>query len=63
MVRDRAVGAMTIVSVPLTLCVGFDVSVTLAVMGALPAAVGMPLTVQPVRVKPAGNVPEVMEQA
>jgi hypothetical protein len=57
-----AAAAITIVSFALALCCGLPASVTLTVTAELPAAVGVPLTVQPVSVKPAGNVPEI-EQA
>jgi len=45
----------------LTFWAGLPASVTLTVTGDEPAAVGVPLTVQPVSVRPAGNVP-VIEQ-
>jgi hypothetical protein len=48
---------------PLTLCCGFELSVTLTVRFVVPAAVGVPLTVHPVSVRPAGNVPAVIVQA
>ena len=51
---------MTIVSFALAFCVGLPESVTLTVIGDEPAVVGVPLTVQPPRLNPAGNVP-VME--
>ena len=47
---------------PLTLCCGFELSVTLTVRFVVTAAVGVPLTVHPVSVKPAGNVPAVIVQ-
>ena len=48
---------------PLTLCCGFDASVAWMVMSEVPAVVGVPLTVQPVSVRPAGKVPLVTVQA
>ena len=54
-------GAIVIVSLPLVLCAGLPESVTFTVIVELPAAVGVPLTVHPVRVSPAGSVP-VIEQ-
>jgi hypothetical protein len=56
----NAAGAMTIVSFALAFCVGLPESVTLTVIGDEPAVVGVPLTVQPLRLNPAGNAP-VME--
>ena len=47
---------------PLTLCFGFELSVTLTVRFAVPATVGVPLTVHPLSVKPAGSVPVVTLQ-
>jgi hypothetical protein len=52
-------GAMTIVSGWLTFCAGLPESVTFTVIGDEPAAVGVPLTVQPVRVRPAGSAPVI----
>ena len=48
---------------PVVLCCGFEASVTFTVMFEVPAAVGVPLTVQPVRVRPAGRTPDVIVQA
>ena len=48
---------------PLALCCGFELSVTLTVRFVVPATVGVPLTVHPVSVNPAGNVPAVIVQA
>lgn len=48
------------VSVLLALCVGLPESVTVTVTVVEPAVVGVPLTVQPFRINPAGSVP-VME--
>ena len=48
---------------PLTLCCGFDASVAWMVMFDVPAVVGVPLTVQPVSVRPAGSAPPVTVQA
>jgi hypothetical protein len=47
---------------PLALCCGFELSVTPIVRFVVPATVGVPLTVHPVNVKPAGNVPAVIVQ-
>ena len=63
LVMVSAAGAMTMVSFWLAFCAGLPESVTCTVIGELPAAVGVPLTVHPVSVSPAGSVPEVMEQA
>jgi hypothetical protein len=62
-VMFRALGAITIVSFALMLCVGLLESVTFTVTVELPAAVGIPLTAQPVRLIPAGSVPAVIEHA
>ena len=53
----KAAGAITMVSFALAFCVGLPESVTLTVIGDEPCVVGVPLTVQPVRLKPAGNAP------
>jgi hypothetical protein len=53
---------MTIVSGPVVDWVGDSESVTFTVMVELPAAVGVPLTAQPLMLKPAGSVPAVMVQ-
>lgn len=58
-VSTSVAGAMTIVWFELTFCAGLPESVTLTVTGDEPAAVGVPLTVQPVSVMPAGNVPVI----
>lgn len=58
----NAAGAMTMVSAALTFCAGLPESVTFTVISDEPLAVGVPLTVHPVRVRPAGSAP-VMEQA
>jgi len=57
-------GRIVRLSGPLVLCCGDELSVTLTVRFAIPAAVGVPLTVQvlDVKVKPAGSVPPVIEQ-
>ena len=49
---------------PVVVCCGLEVSVTFTVMFEVPAAVGVPLTVQPagVRVNPAGRTPDVIVQ-
>jgi len=57
----KAAGAITIVSAWFAFCAGLPESVTFTVMGDEPAVVGVPLTVQPARAKPAGKVP-VIEQ-
>jgi len=56
-------GAMVRLIGPLAVFCGAELSATLTVRFAVPAVVGIPLTVQPVRVRPAGRVPVVMEQA
>ena len=61
LVMVKAAGAMTIVWLELTSCCGVPASATFTVTGELPAVVGVPLTVQPVSVKPAGRDP-VIEQ-
>ena len=58
----RAAGLITIVSGPVVDCVGDSESVTFTVTVEFPAVVGVPLTVQPVMLRPAGKVPEVMAQ-
>ena len=58
-----ALGAITIVSLALMLCVGLLESVTFTVTVELPAVVGVPLTAQPLRLSPAGSVPAVIEHA
>ena len=57
----NAAGAITMVSFALAFCVGLPESVTLTVIGDEPATVGVPFTVQPVKLRPAGNAP-VIEQ-
>ena len=47
---------------PLVLSFGFELSVTLTTRFEVPAAVGVPLTVQLLCVSPAGSVPAVMVQ-
>ena len=59
--RLRGAGLITMVSFWLAVCVGFPESVTVTVIGELPGVVGVPLIVQPVRMRPAGRVP-VTEQ-
>ena len=54
-----AAGAITIVSFCVAFCAGLPLSVTFTVTGELPAVVGVPLTVQPVSVNPAGSVPVI----
>jgi hypothetical protein len=60
-VSERVAGLMTIVSFWLAFCAGLPESVTVTVTDELPVEVGVPLTVQPVRISPAGRVP-VIEQ-
>jgi hypothetical protein len=48
-------------SAPETFFTGLLESVTITVSGEVPGVVGVPLTVQPVSVSPAGNVPAVIE--
>ena len=50
-------GVIVMLNGPLTLCFGLELSVTPIVRVELSAVVGVPLTVQPVTVKPAGNTP------
>ena len=57
-----AAGLITIVSLALTFCPGLPASVTFTVIGDEPAVVGVPLTVHPVSVRPAGSAP-VIEHA
>jgi hypothetical protein len=57
----KAAGAMTMVSGWLAFCAGLPESVTFTVIGDEPAVVGLPLTVHPESVSPAGKVP-VIEQ-
>ena len=47
---------------PETVFVGLLESVTVTVRFEVPAAVGVPPTVQPLNVRPAGSVPELIEQ-
>jgi hypothetical protein len=58
-VRLSGAGLITMVSFWLAVCVGLPESVTVTVMGELPAAVGVPVMVHPVRISPAGNVPTI----
>ena len=53
---------MTMVSGPVVDCVGDSESVTFTVTVELPAVVGVPLTVQPLMLRPSGSVPAVMVQ-
>jgi hypothetical protein len=55
----NAAGLITMVSLALTFCAGLPVSVTFTVMGDAPAVVGVPLTVHPANVRPAGSVPVI----
>ena len=61
-VSVSAAGLITMVSGPDVVCDGEPESSTLTVTVELPAVVGVPLTVHPLSVRPAGNVPAVMEQ-
>jgi hypothetical protein len=61
-VSVRAAGLITIVSGPEVVCCGEPESSTFTVTVELPAVVGVPLTVHPLSVKPAGSVPAVMVQ-
>ena len=47
------------VSFWLAFCAGLPESVTVTVIEELPAAVGVPLTVHPLRINPAGKVPAI----
>lgn len=47
---------------PLVVCTGLPESVTFTIRVDVPAVVGVPLTVQPVMLNPAGNVPDVTVQ-
>lgn len=55
----NAAGAMTIVSAWLAFCAGLPESATFTVIGDEPWVVGVPLTVQPVSVRPAGKAPVI----
>jgi hypothetical protein len=61
LVMVNAAGPMTIVSFWLAFWAGLPESVTVTVIGEEPGAVGVPLTMQADRLRPAGRVP-VMEQ-
>jgi hypothetical protein len=52
-------GLMMMVSFWLAFCAGLPESVTFTVIGEDPAVVGVPLTVHPVSVNPAGSVPVI----
>jgi hypothetical protein len=58
----RAAGLMVMDSGPVVLSCGLLASVTFTCKFEVPAVVGVPLTVQPLNVSPAGSVPEVIEQ-
>ena len=58
-VSDKGAGLITIVSFWLAFCAGLPESVTVTVIAELPAVVGVPLTVQPLRIRPAGKVPTI----
>jgi hypothetical protein len=53
---------MISVTEPLVLCCGLELSVTLTVRFEVPGVVGVPVSVQPVSVNPAGSVPLVIVQ-
>ena len=55
-------GLIVMLCDPETVLVGLLESVTVTVMFEVPGAVGVPLTVQPLSVNPAGSVPELIEQ-
>ena len=61
-VSESAAGAIVIDWFALAFCAGLPASVTFTRTVTLPDVVGVPLIVQPVRLKPPGNVP-VMEHA
>jgi hypothetical protein len=52
-------GLITMVSLALTFCAGAPASVTFTVIGEEPAVVGVPLTVHPFCVRPAGRAPVI----
>jgi hypothetical protein len=60
-VRPSGAGLIVIVWFKLAICAGLPESVTVTVTVELPAEVGVPLIVHPVRTRPAGRVP-VIEQ-
>lgn len=62
MVSVNAAGLITMVSGPVVDCAGDSESVTFTVTVELPAVVGVPLTVQPLMLRPAGSVPDVIVQ-
>jgi len=59
--RLNGAGLIVIVSFELAVCAGLPESVTVTVTVELPAVVGVPVMVQPFRIKPSGSVP-VIEQ-
>jgi hypothetical protein len=61
-VSDSAAGAIVMGWLALAVCAGLPASVTFTSTVTVPSVVGVPLTVQPVRLKPAGSVP-VIEHA
>ena len=63
LVSVNAAGLMTMVSGPVVDCVGDSESVAFTVTVEVPAVVGVPLTVQPLMLSPAGRVPAVIVQA
>jgi hypothetical protein len=60
-VSDSAAGAIVMGWLALAVCAGLPASVTFTRTVTVPSVVGVPLTVQPLRLRPAGNTP-VMEQ-
>ena len=58
-VMVNAAGAITMVSFCEAFCTGLLESVTFTTIGEDPEAVGVPLTVQPVRLSPVGSVPVI----
>jgi hypothetical protein len=61
-VSDSAAGAIVMGWLALAVCAVLPASVTFTSTVTVPSVVGVPLTVQPVRLKPAGSVP-VIEHA
>jgi hypothetical protein len=60
---NETLAAKTVsVTEPVVVAVGLLESVAFTVRLAVPAVVGVPLTMQPVRVNPVGSEPAVIEQ-
>lgn len=55
-------GLIVMLAGPETVFVGLLESVTVTLKLEVPAAVGVPLTVHPLRVRPAGSEPDEIEQ-